>query len=102
MGLMLEAPSRAFENVQFLVNFLNHQLAHLRLAAFYSIISLMSIMTMSEAGVVVWILLPLFADLNASIRLAWSKLRRNIPPPIHARFIALSAHPDDRTTLPLT
>ena len=102
MGLMLEAPSRAFENVQFLINFLNHELAHFRLAALNSIISLMSIMTMADAGVIVWILLPLFADLNASIRLAWSKLRRNIPPHIHARCNALTAHPDDRTTLPLT
>ena len=96
LGMLLDAPGRSFENAQFIINFLNHDIARLRLAAFNSIVSLTSSMTPAEISIIVWIVMPLFADLNPSIRLAWSKFRQNSPSILLNRVSALLPHPDDQ------
>ena len=102
MGQLLESSQRAYEIAHFLINFLNNETSAYRLAALDSIISLLSVMTTHDAASIIWVILPLFSDLNFNVRLAWSRFRRNLPTPMQTLMNILPSHPDDNVTLPIS
>jgi hypothetical protein len=55
-----------------------------------------------EASTVIWIMLPLYADLNYNVRLEWSKFRRNIPNITQLCCNIITPYSDDDTVLAIT
>ncbi|KAJ3309526.1 hypothetical protein HDV04_005966 [Boothiomyces sp. JEL0838] len=101
LGLITDTKTPYFETAQYLLQFLKHPKAIFRINALASIINLISVMDSLETTTIVWILLPLFADLNFNVRLLWSKFRRNVQSFIVLRTNAILPHPDDNPILPI-
>ncbi|KAJ3318939.1 hypothetical protein HDV06_006928 [Boothiomyces sp. JEL0866] len=101
LGLITDTRTPYFETAQYLLQFLKHPKAIFRINALASIINLISVMDSLETTTIVWILLPLFADLNYNVRLLWSKFRRNVQSFIVLRTNAVLPHPDDNPILPI-
>ncbi|KAJ3269686.1 hypothetical protein HDV01_001114 [Terramyces sp. JEL0728] len=101
LGLITDTKTPYFDTAQYLLRFLKHPKAIFRINAVASIINLISVMDSLETTTIVWILLPLFADLNYDVRLLWSKFRRNVQSFIVLRCSTVLPHPDDSPILPI-
>ncbi|KAI9207546.1 armadillo-type protein [Polychytrium aggregatum] len=81
--------------VRDLMPFLSHKNPLWRLAAFRSILQLLPFLDHLEAQTALWILLPLYADTNRRIRVAFSRYLSKLPFYLEGMSIALAPHPDD-------
>jgi hypothetical protein len=102
LGLITELGEKTFSTAQFLMKYLAHPNAVYRANAVSSIVNLISVMDTVETSTALWILLPLYGDLNYNVRMLISKFRRNVPSFIQQRCNSVLPHPDDSSVLPIT
>ena len=56
-------------------------------------------MNQLETTTVIWILLPLYGDLNYNVRLLWSRFRKNAPSYFQLRCNSVLPHAEDSVFL---
>ncbi|KAJ3000336.1 hypothetical protein HDV02_006143 [Globomyces sp. JEL0801] len=94
-SLITDGTSSPFTTAQYLMRYLYHEKSIYRHNAFFSV------MDNLETSTVIWVLMPLYADLNYDVRLAWSRFRRNAPSFLQLRCNSILPHPDDNAILPI-
>ena len=97
---LIDDPSFAFQNCQSLLKHLCHSDSRIRSAAILSIIGLIPILDAAQSQVIIWILLPFYADMNKQVRLVFIRFLKNIPSKLDGLGTFLEASNEDAHQFP--
>ncbi|KAI8822501.1 armadillo-type protein [Fimicolochytrium jonesii] len=86
---------------QELIPYLRSNQISFRNAALSSILAQLPNLPASHSIIMIWVLLPMYADYSEAVRLTFSKYLRRIPSKLDALSKFLPPHPDDSLVLPV-
>ncbi|KAJ1562765.1 hypothetical protein HK096_003735 [Nowakowskiella sp. JEL0078] len=84
-----------------LLQFVRSSNANTRLAVVTAILTQIQLLDSLQASTIIWVILPLYADPNKKVRLAFIRYLKQQSPSIESLGKALPPHPDDSVILPI-
>jgi hypothetical protein len=97
---LTEQTSTAYVQCQNFVKYLSDSDPHLRVSALMAILAMMPYLDSSQSNVMIWIILPLYADPSIKVRLAFVQFLRNIPSHLESLTHSLTSSSEDTQQLP--